>query len=664
MNVTPLRPIPANIDPALRAALEQMRENLETGDGVRGEPLRRRITLGDLVSLGMVDVVGRLVGTQLTGPLDPNAIVPSGGGKPNLATPPRPENLVATAGFSKILLEWDEPAYSNHGLTEVYRAPTDNLSDAVPLGTSTFTLYADSVEPGETWFYWIRFVSDTDVAGPYNDDAGTEATTAADPAAMLAALEGVITASQLHADLTSRINLIDGSEALAGSVAARIKQESTERLTADESFTQQLLQLSSAIAGNAAAITQESTARSDGDSATASQINQLSTTVNGHTASIEQHTQSIDGISAQWTIKANVNGRVSGVGLMDDGTTSIFEILANHFAVLDPLNPNKVILGTYNGAAIIDGAYIKTATIQSAAIGSLSVDKLIGDTASFVIANIGDATIGSAQLANSIQSTNYSSSAGWKIYKSGTAYFNQAVIRGTIQSAGYSSNTSGWKLWSSGAFTLRGPDGVILMTSSGVPYSAVTGGPPTNADRTADNTSANTNAVAGTSASTVRDNASNGASFTSSDAGSLAYLNHVTGTYIANLTVDTLHIKNHAVTVPSTAGGSSSATAYINAQGGSVIGVGYMAVTLSHVGGDVEVSGEVKVKLQFGSHGSNYASQPYRFDAGGGKTLYFTVAGAVAAASGNTPLTVSYENIGQASVSSSVCSVAAVGAKK
>lgn len=435
MNVTPLRPIPANIDPPLRAALEQMRENLETGDGVRGEPLRRRITLGDLVSLGMVDVVGRLVGTQLTGPLDPNAIVPSGGGKPNLATPPRPENLVATAGFSKILLEWDEPAYSNHGLTEVYRAPTDNLSDAVPIGTSTFTLYADSVEPGETWFYWIRFVSDTDVAGPYNDDAGTEATTGEDPAAMLAALEGVITASQLHADLTSRINLIDGSEALAGSVAARIKQESTERLTADESFTQQLLQLSSAIAGNAAAITQESTARSNGDSATASQINQLSTTVDDHTASIEQQTQSIDGISAQWTIKANVNGRVSGVGLMDDGTTSIFEILANHFAVLDPLNPSKVILGTYKGAAIIDGAYIKTATISSAAIGSLSVDKLIGDTASFVIANIGNATIGSAQLANSIQSTNYSSNAGWKIYKSGAAYLNQVTVRGTVKAS-------------------------------------------------------------------------------------------------------------------------------------------------------------------------------------------------------------------------------------
>ncbi|WP_299202583.1 hypothetical protein [uncultured Amphritea sp.] len=164
-----------------------------------------------------------------------------------------------------------------------------------------------------------------------------------------------------------------------------------------------------------------------------SQLTQLTTTSDGHTAAIQQQLQSIDGINAQWTIKTDVNGRVAGTGLMNDGATSIFEIIADAFSVLDPDDLTTVVLGTLNGVPIIDGAYMKTASIESAAIKELTVDKITGDKAAFVNANIADGSITNAKIGNVIQSDNYDANNGWQINKLGQAFLRDAYVKGTIE---------------------------------------------------------------------------------------------------------------------------------------------------------------------------------------------------------------------------------------
>jgi hypothetical protein len=127
---------------------------------------------------------------------------------------PAPTGLIATGLFAKILLEWNAPADGGAYTTEVYRSQTDDLGTAVMVlrVPPELTMVVDDTLPevsiGQTYYYWIRFSSETGVS-LFNQAAGTAAATATDPAYILEILAGEITSSQLHATLTSRIDLID-----------------------------------------------------------------------------------------------------------------------------------------------------------------------------------------------------------------------------------------------------------------------------------------------------------------------------------------------------------------------------------------------------------------------------------------------------------------------
>ncbi|WP_025324512.1 hypothetical protein [Deferrisoma camini] len=117
------------------------------------------------------------------------------------------------------------------------------------------------------------------------------------------------------------------------------------------------------------------------------------------------------------------------------------------------------------------------------------------------------------------------------------------------------------------------------------------------ADVTANNTAADTANVAGTAAATVRDNAANGATFTSSDAGALAYLSQVTD----------MHIQDGAVTAAKLA----SAIAYsgrFEAKGGDGVTKAGMA------GGD---TGDNAIRLWAGASYANRSTAPFRVTQGG-----------------------------------------------
>lgn len=118
----------------------------------------------------------------------------------------------------------------------------------------------------------------------------------------------------------------------------------------------------------------------------AAQTNTLSTTVGDNTAAIQSHAASINGMRTQFTLKMDVNGLVSGIGMMNDGVTSDFIVNANTFAIGSPTSNFRPFIATstetiINGVPAPAGVHINTAliangTIKNAQIGDLSADKI------------------------------------------------------------------------------------------------------------------------------------------------------------------------------------------------------------------------------------------------------------------------------------------------
>lgn len=224
----------AKADPAVRPAVEKMRELMEVGTGQRGNTLDSWLTYRDVIDLGLAKLVGN---PRFIAPGD--NLIPTDSA-PNPVTPPAPANVIVTNGFSHIFVEWDNPnlQYQGHAYATIYRATTDNLSLAVPVAQTDSFAFADlGVQRGATYYYWVRFTSITDVQGPPNSAAGTPGQLAPDPALVLDSLTGQITETQLYQDLNSRIDLIDVTN---GGLVNNLAGETTARQTAVNSLQQQI----------------------------------------------------------------------------------------------------------------------------------------------------------------------------------------------------------------------------------------------------------------------------------------------------------------------------------------------------------------------------------------------------------------------------------------
>jgi len=260
-----------------------------------------------------------------------------------------------------------------------------------------------------------------------------------------------------------------------------------------------------------AAVQNEATARATADSALAASITTVQASVEANTASIQTEAATratADGeLFAQYTVKIDTNGYVSGFGLASTLNNALpfstFVIRADSFVVASPSGPGltpifpftvNTVTQTINGVSVppgvyMDAAFIKNGTITNAKIGDaaidnakianlsadkinagfLSADRIQTGTLDAKIANINaavitsgfinnariqdasisaakiqDATITTAKIADVLQSTNYAAgSAGWRINKAGDMEINSATFRGTID---VSSSTTGARL--------------------------------------------------------------------------------------------------------------------------------------------------------------------------------------------------------------------------
>lgn len=189
--------------PLFRAdkTLDALYENMETLTGQRGE--------GAAVVM-VTDTAGNLVPFYPDGSGGTTGGGGSGGGTSGGEMTPQypstPENLVVNGGFAVVELDWDAPTYYGHSLTEIWRCPEDNLSEAVRMGATAANIYSDPIDPVYEGYYWIRFVNSDGVAGPYNDSAGTYVKTQESTEDIINVINDTINDSPLIAELQAGLD--------------------------------------------------------------------------------------------------------------------------------------------------------------------------------------------------------------------------------------------------------------------------------------------------------------------------------------------------------------------------------------------------------------------------------------------------------------------------
>ncbi len=361
MSETRVPSIPAPTDANLREVARAIKGVLDVREGLIGDPLDAAIKFRDLVSAGVISVTQTRRGGASAGLV----VIPAAGDDgydptKDLTPPPAPQGFSVTGLFAAVSLTWLLPNIPNYAYTEIWRSDTNVLGSAVRIATTPASLYADFIGGSSTKYYWVRFVTQADVTGPYNSADGTPGTTSPDPAYLLELLTGEITESQLYQDLQSRIDLIDGSG--AGSVNERIANEAflrgqavaaeaATRLSGDQSLQDQINLLSSGTSGDLsalidavntetaariaadltesdaraladttlnAAIDAEEVARGIGDNVLSAVSAALGTTVSGVSASVKQEADARTGVdnafaSQTLTLRTQVESAASAL---------------------------------------------------------------------------------------------------------------------------------------------------------------------------------------------------------------------------------------------------------------------------------------------------------------------------------------------------------------
>ena len=206
--------VTSDIPRDLRQYLDRVRENID------GVGLDEIITARKLIAAGLAQYTGGNLSTTTGGT--------------QYSTPPAPLNLDADGALLNIIVTWDKPVYNGHAYTEIWAASQTSqqaaaspeqypdLGEAILVGMAPGSVWVHNLGGGASRWYWARFVNVEGLAGPFNLVDGTRGDTATDPAHLVSLLSGQIAEGQLATALSNRIDLIDGGENLAGSVAAQL----------------------------------------------------------------------------------------------------------------------------------------------------------------------------------------------------------------------------------------------------------------------------------------------------------------------------------------------------------------------------------------------------------------------------------------------------------
>ena len=223
--ITAIPPIPPLTDRQLSNTLTAMKEALEVRVGHRGDSLDKAVTFRDLTESGMVTIpVGvKASGTTLKVNQNPG----------DLSIPPAPRDLAAAPTFSHVLLTWEGGfLHPLVGVTEIFRHTSNNLNDAVQIDAvpNGAKMYTDTVAPGTTHYYWVRFRSPANVPGPFNATDGVVGTTSKKVSDLIGDLNDAIGQTHLSNTLSTSINKIATNETNIATLDTFVQSRSQNNL--------------------------------------------------------------------------------------------------------------------------------------------------------------------------------------------------------------------------------------------------------------------------------------------------------------------------------------------------------------------------------------------------------------------------------------------------
>lgn len=190
--------------------------------------------------------------------------------------------------------------------------------------------------------------------------------------------------------------------------------------TKERALTEQINRAKSEMGGRITQISNETRTLTTTNQSLAERINTVQTTLNGQTASIQQHAQSLNGLSAQWTLKVQSGGIVSGIGLASNNGVSDFAVIADKFYVASPQGDKKPMFSVITRPTTINGTTVP-------AVVSLNGDLIGSGTIS------GDKIRANTQItAPNIRGGSISIGSNFSVDSQGNLNANSGVFRGQV----------------------------------------------------------------------------------------------------------------------------------------------------------------------------------------------------------------------------------------
>ena len=436
--VPALKNIPAQVDRETGLALESIKEALEVRLGRRGDPRDRAVTLRELIDSGLATDLAQE-------PYNPNTgatgFAPVRERPGDVVVPPAPTSLTASGLFTDVLLSWNQSTntapYGNHAFTEIWRSQAEDLSSAVLVGTTNAFIYTDKgIEYDSTYYYWVRFVSTSNIPGPWSNMAS--ATTVENIGATMAALSETLAdlpGYNLLATSTTAATIIKSSSEPSTRTNGDALQPNDIWFDTDDGqiYTRNtsnnawvagrdatLVNVFGATSFTGSTLTAAmATAQSDivtvtnAQSSTASSLSSLSSTVTSNNNTLTASVNTLNTTTASHTGDLNAmfvlqvatesNGSKSAAGMVvgsnasnGSGAQSYVQFQADKFAIWSG-SSNIAPFIVDGGVVYIDQARIKDGAILDAKIGSLDGGKITANsiTATQIDAN----TITATQIA-------------------------------------------------------------------------------------------------------------------------------------------------------------------------------------------------------------------------------------------------------------------------
>lgn len=218
--------------------------------------------------------------------------------------------------------------------------------------------------------------------------------------------------------------------------------------------------------------------KAEANSAIATSVNQVSARLNNlGGVTLEQkfdaQASTNNGLSAQYTVKIDNGGRISGFGLASTPVNGVpsseFIVLADRFAVVTGGGTeHPFVIGTVNGVTrtIISKALIGDASIENAMIGNAQVNTLqiAGNAVTVPVSAYSHDAISCGDHARTTVQSAFINASGVPIVISFGAFVNPAYRSGGSNDGGYYNDYSLWavELWRNGTLLTTLDGGVTL----------------------------------------------------------------------------------------------------------------------------------------------------------------------------------------------------------